>query len=105
MLQICRMESVAVAYHCDCGQRLVLTNFDPSLLERETEGLDLLVLRVSDQAACPECGAPFAPVWQAAERVLVKDMLARLESMGIDGLVHALQLELRDMQEARLRCN
>ena len=105
LLEICRMESVTVAYRCDCGQRLILTNFKPSVLDQQTKGLDLLVMRVSEQVACPACGLAFAPVWQAAEMAWVEDVLSRLASLDEDNLVYALQVELRDLEEARLRCN
>ena len=105
LLQIRRMENVAVAYHCACGQRLILTSFEPTLLRRETTGIDVVVLKMFAQVSCPQCGAPLAPVWQAAERVWAEDALARLESLGIEGQVQALQVALRELQEARLRLN
>ena len=105
LLQICRMEQVAVAYRCDCGLYLILANFQPSVLQQETQGIDVLVLRISDRVACPECGAPLAPVWHAAEMVLAEDMLARLASLDADCLVRALQMELREIPKARLKCN
>jgi hypothetical protein len=105
LLQIRRMENVAVAYHCACGQHLILTNFEPSLLRRETVGIDVVVLKTFDRVACPQCGAALAPVWQAAERVWAEDTLARLESLGVEGQVQALRVALRGLQEARLQLN
>ena len=49
--------------------------------------------------------AVLLPVWQAAESVWVDNMLVRFESVGVDGLVQALQMELSGLQEARLKCN
>ena len=105
LLEICRIERVVVAYRCDCGQRLILTNFEPSVLDGQIEGLDLLVLWVSYQVACPTCGLPLAPVWQAAEMTWVEDALARMAHLDADNLVWALQVELRELREACLRCN
>jgi hypothetical protein len=105
LLQMRQMQRVAVAYCCACGQHLLLTNFEPSVLQRETEGIDVVVLRVFDQMICPECCALLLPVWRAAERVWVDNMLAKFESLGVDGLVQALQMELSGLQEARLKCN
>jgi len=105
LLEVCRMERVVVAYRCDCGQRMILTNFEPSVLGRQTTGLDLSVLRVSDQVACPTCGLDLAPVWQAAEMTWVEGMLAKLAHLDADNLVWALEAELRERVEARLRCN
>jgi hypothetical protein len=105
LLKICRMEWVVVVYRCDCGQRLILTNSEPSVLEQQTKGLDLLVLRVSDQVVCPTCGLSLMPVWQAAEMTWVEGILAKLEHLDADNLVWALQVELRDLEEARLKCN
>ena len=105
LLEICRMESVTVAYRCDCGQRLILTNFEPSVLDQQTKGLDLLVLRISEQVACPTCGLALAPVWQAAEMAWVEDMLEKLDPLDADNLVWALQVELRELEEAHLKCN
>ena len=105
LLEICRMERVVVAYRCDCGQRLILANFEPFVPDQQTKGLDLFVLRVSDQMACPTCGFSLAPVWQAAEMAWVEDTLAKLADLDVDNLVWALQVELRDMEEARLKCN
>ena len=105
LLEVCRMEQVVVAYRCDCGQHLVLTNFEPSVLDQQTNGLDLLVLRVSDQVACPACGFSLTPVWQAAEMTWVEDTLAKLGTLDVDSLVWALQVELREREEARLKCN
>jgi uncharacterized protein (UPF0212 family) len=105
LLEVCRMERVVVAYRCDCGQRLILTNFEPAVLDQQTKGLDLLVLQVSDQVACPACGLDLASVWQAAEMTWVEDRLAKLAHLDADNLVWALQVELRDMEEARLKCN
>jgi uncharacterized protein (UPF0212 family) len=99
------MERVVVAYRCDCGQRLILTNFESSMLDQQTRGLDLLVLRASDQVACPTCGLDLAPVWQAAEMTWVEDTLAKLATFDVDSLVWALQVELREREEARLKCN
>ena len=99
------MERVTVAYRCACGQRLILTNFEPSILDQQTKGLDLLVLRISVQVACPTCGLSLAPVWQAAEMAWVEDTLEKLEHLDADNLVLALQVELRDLKEARLKCN
>jgi hypothetical protein len=45
------------------------------------------------------------PVWEAAEKVWAENMLARLESLDVDGLVQVLQMELSGLQEARLKCN
>ena len=105
LLEVCQMEQVIVAYRCDCGQRLILTNFESPDLEQQTMGLDLLVLRVSDQVACPACGLDLAPVWQAAEMTWVEDTLAKLSAFDVDSLVWALQVELREREEARLKCN
>ena len=105
LLSICRMERVTVAYRCACGQFLILTNFDPSALDRETAEIDVSVLRFTDGAVCPECGVSLAPVWSAAEMSWVKDTLAKLDSLDVESLVHALQDELQVLQEARLRCN
>lgn len=105
LLQIRQMDRVAVAYHCACGQRLILTNFEPSILERETKEIDVVVLKTFDQVACPECGASLAPVWQAAERAWAEDMLERLEFLDVDILVETLYIELRELQKARLKCN
>jgi hypothetical protein len=105
LLEVCRMEQVVVAYRCDCGQRLILANFEPSVVDQRTKGLDLLVLRVSDQVACPTCGFSLAPVWQAAEMTWVEDTLAKLAHLDADNLVWALQVELRELEEARLKCN
>ena len=99
------MEQVIVAYRCDCGQRLILTNFEPSMLDQQTRGLDLLVLRASDQVACPTCGLDLVPVWQAAEMTWVEGTLAKLAYLDADNLVWALQVELREREEARLKCN
>jgi hypothetical protein len=99
------MEQVVVAYRCECGQNLILTNFEPSVLDQQTRALDLLVVQVSAQAACPSCGLELAPVWQAAEMTWIEDALARLTHMDMDNLVWALQVELRELEEARLRCN
>jgi hypothetical protein len=99
------MKRLAVAYHCDCGQRLILTNLDPAVLQRETQGIDVVILKAFDQISCPDCGAPLAPVWQASQRTLAEDVLARLQSLGVDDLAHALQTKLSALQEARLRCN
>jgi hypothetical protein len=35
----------------------------------------------------------------------VKDTLAKLEHLGAENLVWALQVELRERREARLKCN
>jgi hypothetical protein len=105
LLEVCRMEQVIVAYRCDCGQRLILTNFEPSVLDQQTKTLDLYVLQVSDQAACPACGLALAPVWQAAELTWVEERLARLAHLDVDNLVWALQAELTEKEEARLKCN
>jgi hypothetical protein len=35
----------------------------------------------------------------------VEDTLAKLADLDVDNLVWALQVELRDMEEARLKCN
>jgi hypothetical protein len=105
LLEVCRMEQVVVAYRCDCGQHVILTNFEPSVLDQQTRGLNLLVLRVSDQVACPTCGLDLAPVWQAAEMTWVEDMLAKLAHLDAGNLVWALQVELREREEARLKCN
>ena len=105
LLEVCRMEQVVVVYRCDCGQRLILTNFEPSVLDQQTQELDLFVLQVSDQAACPACGLTLAPVWQAAELTWVEETLARLAHLDVDSLVWALQVELREREEARLKCN
>lgn len=99
------MERVVVAYRCACGQRLVLANFEPSVLDQQIKGLDLLVIRVSDRMACPTCGLEPAPVWQAAEMKWVEDTLAKLEHLDTENLVWALQVELRERKEARLKCN
>jgi len=40
-----------------------------------------------------------------AERVWIEEVLAKLESMSVGGLVQALQIELHGLQEARLKCN
>jgi hypothetical protein len=100
-----QMQRVAVAYCCACGQHLLLTNFEPSVLRRETEGIDVVVLKVFDQMTCPECCALLLPVWKAAERVWVDHMLVKFESVGVDGLVQALQIELSGLQEAHLKFN
>jgi len=105
LLEVCRIEQVVVAYRCDCGQRLILANFEPSVLDQQTRELDLLVLRVSDQVACPACGLDLVPVWQAAEIAWVEDTLAKLAHLDADNLVWALQVELRELEEARLKCN
>jgi hypothetical protein len=105
LLEICRMETVTVVYRCECGQRLILANFEPSVLSRETQGIDVSVLRMSDQAACPGCAVSLAAVWQAAEMVWIEDMLAKLAYLDVDSLVWALQVELRQREAARLRCN
>ena len=105
LLEICRMEQVVVAYRCDCGQRLILTNFESSVLDQKTPGLDLLVLRVTNQVTCPTCGLDLVPVWQAAEMTWVEDTLAKLATFDADSLVWALQTELREREEARLKCN
>ena len=103
--QICLMEGVVVVYHCDCGQRLLLTNFEPVARTRETDMIDVVVLKTSRRVACPQCGISLVPVWQAAERVLAEDRLARLKSLGTKDLLQVLQMELRGLQEARLKCN
>jgi hypothetical protein len=105
MLEVCRTERVIVACRCDCGQHLVLTNFEPSVLDAQAAGLDLLVVRVSDQVACPACGLSLAPVWHAAEMAWVQDTLAKLDHLDTESLVWALQVELRERKEARLKCN
>ena len=105
LLQICQMEWLAVAYHCTCGQHLILANFEPSILRQKTRGIDVMVLRASDHVACPACSASLAFVWQAAERAWAEGMLARFRSLDVEGLVEALQTELRGLQEARLKCN
>jgi hypothetical protein len=105
LLQMRQMQKVAVAYRCACGQHLILTNFEPSVLRQETEGIDVVVLRMFDQVTCPECCASLMPVWEAAEKVWAENMLARLESLDVDGLVQVLQMELSGLQEARLKCN
>jgi hypothetical protein len=105
LLEICRMERVTVVYGCECGQRLILTNFRPSLLHERTEGMDVLVLQVSDEAACPECGASLVPVWHAAEMTWVEEVLAKLASLDRDSLAWALEVELHVLEETRLRCN
>jgi hypothetical protein len=99
------MERVVVVYHCDCGQHLILANFEPSVLDRQTQGLELFVIRVSGQVACPACGLDLAPVWQAAEMTWVEDTLAKLEHLDTETLVWALQVDLREREEARLKCN
>jgi hypothetical protein len=105
LLEICRMERVLVTYRCDCGQPLILTNFEPSALDQQTKELDLLVVQVSDQVACPACGLDLARVWRAAEMAWVDDTSAKLAHLDTDVLVWALQAELRELEEARLRCN
>jgi hypothetical protein len=105
LLELCRMEQVVVAYRCECGQRLILTNFEPSVLDQRTRGLDLFVLCVSDQVACPVCGLSLAPVWQAAEMTWVEETLAKLAHLDAENLVWALQVELREREKALLKCN
>lgn len=105
LLSICRMERVTVAYRCACGQFLILTNFEPSALDRETAEIEVCVLRFTDDAVCPECGVSLAPVWRAAEMSWVQDTLAKLDSLDVESLVHALQDELQVLEETRLRCN
>jgi len=105
LLEICRMERVTVVYRCPCGERLILANFEPSVLRHQTHGIDVSVLRVTDQVACPGCGVQLVSIWQAAEMAWVEDVLARLASLDEDNLVYALQIELTALEEARLKCN
>jgi len=75
------------------------------MLDQQTRGLDLSVIRVSDQVSCPACGLDLEPVWQAAEMTWVDDTLAKLEHLDTENLVWALEVELREREEALLKCN
>jgi hypothetical protein len=103
--QIRDLQRVAMAYYCRCGQRIMLTNFEPSALQRRTEKVGIAVMERDEHAICPKCGAPLASVWQTSERAMIEAMLAKLESLNVDDLVQVLQVELRALQEARLKCN
>ena len=105
LLQICEMEWLTVAYHCTCGQHLILTNYEPSILRQKTRGIDVVILKASDHVVCPACSASLVAVWKATERAWAEGILAKFRPLGIDGLVEALQMELRGLQETRLKCN
>jgi hypothetical protein len=105
LLEICRKDRVTVVYRCECGQRLILTNFKASLLHGRTKGMDVSVLQVSDQVTCPECDASLVPVWHAAEMTWVEEVLDKLTSLDPDSLAWALEVELHVLEETRLRCN
>jgi hypothetical protein len=103
--KIREIKRVAISYRCHCGQRIILTNFEPSALQRGLKTVRIVVMEESDHASCPRCGTSLVPVWQASESAVIEAMLERLEAMTSADLVGVLRAELRALQEMRLRRN
>jgi hypothetical protein len=103
--EIRNLKRVATAYDCSCGQRIILTNFEPSALQRGTREVGIVVMERDERAVCPRCRASLASAWQSSERTAIEAMMLKLNYEGIDGLVQILQAELRGLRELRLRCN
>jgi len=94
-----------MACHCRCGQRVILTSFEPPAFQRRAARSRVSVLEADDKVACPRCGVSLAHIWQAYESAVLETVLSRLGPIGDDELIQFLAARLKAQQEKRLRCN